>query len=231
MIRKLFFLWGAAPDDGDGGDGDGDGDVGDVKPKDDSKPQIRELTDEEMSKMTAQAADKASRKTRRDIASDMGFDSMKDLQEFVGTKKEADDAALDEQTKAVQDAERTKKEYEAGLSDLSGKRLGLEISQAVIDAGVADKAKARRVAALVRDDLDTESLEDEGTWEQSITVALQSVKDDMPEFFVKTGFGGGDGGAHGDSDDKLTDEEEEAVKLKAIRDEFESKGLIYNPIE
>ena len=226
MIRKLFFLWGATPD----GEEEG-GEVEGGETPEPTTPSVREMTDEEMSKMTAQAADKASRKTRRDIASDMGFDSMKDLQEFVGSKKEADDEALSEQAKAVQDAERTKKEYEAGLSDLSGKRLGLEISQAVIDAGVADKAKARRVAALVRDDLDTESLEDEGTWEQSITVALQSVKDDMPEFFVKAGFGGGDGGAHGDSEDELTDEQKEAAATKKIRDEYEAKGLIYHPIE
>ena len=225
MIRKLFYLYGAAEDGEEGSD---DGDAGDGESKEETTPSTREMTDEAMSKMTAQAADKASRKTRRDIASDMGFDSMKDLQEFVGSKKEADDEALSEQAKAVQDAERTKKEYEAGLSDLSTKRLGLEISQAVIDSGVADKAKARRVAALVRDDLDPESLEDEGTWEQSIIVALQSVKDDMPEFFVKTGFGGGDGGAHGESEDELTDEQKEAAKAKELRDEFESKGLIYH---
>ena len=224
MIRKLFFLWGAAEDD----DGTDDGGTDDGKTTEESIPSTRELTDEEMSKMTAQAADKASRKTRRDIASDMGFDSMKDLQEFVGSKKEADDAALDEQAKAVQDAERSKKEYEAQLSDLSTQRLGLQISQAVISAGVADQAKARRVAALVRDDLDPESMEDPEVWEASITEALRSVQDDMPELFIKAGSGSGDGGAHGDA---VTPEDEEAAKLKAIREDFESKGLIYNPIE
>jgi len=225
MIRKLFFLWGAAPDGEEGGEG---GEVEGGKPIEEAPPSKRELTDEEMSKMTAQAADKASRKTRRDIASDMGFDSMKDLQEFVGSKKEADDAALDEQTKALQDAERTKKEYEAQLSDLSGQRLTLDISQAVISSGVVDKAKAKRVAALVRDDLDPESIEDEGSWEAAITVALQSVKDDMPELFVASGSGSGDGGAHGDAP-TLTDEEKEAARQKQLKDEYEKQGLIYHP--
>ena len=224
MIRKLFFLWGAAEDGEEGGEGEVEG----GKTEETTPPPTRELTDEEMSKMTAQAADKASRKTRRDIASDMGFDSMKDLQEFVGSKKEADDAALDEQAKAVQDAERSKKEYEAQLSDLSGQRLNLQISQAVITAGVADQAKARRVAALVRDDLDAESMEDPDVWEASITEALRSVQDDMPELFIKAGVGSGDGGAHGDA---VKPEDEEAARLKAIREDFESKGLIYNPIE
>jgi len=224
MIRKLFFLWGATEDEGD----EGAGEAGNGETTEPTTPSTRELTDEEMSKMTAQAADKASRKTRRDIASDMGFDSMKDLQEFVGSKKEADDAALDEQSKALQDAERTKKEYEAQLSDLSGQRLALQISQAVITAGVADQAKARRVAALVRDDLDSESIEDEEVWEASITEALRSVQDDMPELFIKAGVGSGDGGAHGDA---VKPEDEEAARDKAIRDEFEAKGLIYHPIE
>ncbi len=231
MIRKLFFLYGATPDDGDGGDGDGDGGAGDGTPEDDPKPKIRELTDDEMTRMTAQAADKASRKTKKEIASTLGFDSMKDLNEFVESRKEADDAALDEQTKAIQDAERKGKEADARMSDLSDKSLLLDISQQVLNAGVADPAKARRVAALVRDDLDSESLEDEGTWEQSITVALQSVKDDMPELFVKAGFGGGDGGAHGESEDEQTDEQKEAAATKKIRDEYEAKGLIYHPIE
>jgi len=225
MIRKLFFLWGAAEDGEEGSD---DGGAGDGETTEEAKSPTRELTDEEMSKMTAQAADKASRKTRRDIASDMGFDSMKDLQEFVGSKKEADDAALDEQSKALQEAERSKKEYEAQLSDLSDQRLSLQISQAVITAGVADQAKARRVAALVRDDLEAESIEDSETWEASITEALRSVQDDMPELFIKAGVGSGDGGAHGDA---VKPEDEAAAKEKAIRDEFEAKGLIYHPIE
>ena len=224
MIRKLFFLWGAAEDDGDSDSDDG----GDTKVIEETPPSTRELTDEEMSAMTAQAADKASRKTRRDIASDLGFESMKDLKTFVDSQKEATDSALDEQTKAVQEAERSKKEYDALKSELSGERLSLQISQQVITAGVGDPVKARRIAALVLDDLDPESLEDEETWEESITVALQSVKDDMPELFIKPGVGSGDGGAHGDSTTELTDEEKEAAKAKELRDEFEAKGLIYH---
>jgi hypothetical protein len=159
----------------------------------------------------------------------MGFDSMKDLQSFVDTRKEAETDALDEQTKALQDAERSKKEYEAQLSDLSGERLKLKISQQVITAGVADEAKARRIAALVRDDLDSEVLDDTDNWDQAITDALQSVQDDMPELFIKAGVGSGDGGAHGDSDKKLTDEEKAAASEKVLIDEYEAKGLIHHP--
>lgn len=219
MIRKLFFLWGAAEDE------DGDDDSSKT-PAEESPPSTRELTKEEMSAMTAQAADKASRKTRREIAADLGFDSMKELKVFVDSQKEAAQSALDEQTVALQEAERTKKEYEAAMSSLASQRLSLLISQQVVAAGVADSVKTKRIAALIRDDLDPDVLEDEEAWEASVTDALQSVQDDMPELFAKAGgVGSGDGGAHGKSTE---DKDPAAEKRKQLRDEFEKKGLIYH---
>lgn len=215
MIRKLFLLWGAEDDGSD------DDDTG--KPdSSDSAPSTREVTEKDLEDMMARAADKAARKARREIASDLGFESIGSLKDFVGSKKQAEDDAQDEQTKALQEAERTKKEFEAAMADLVDQRLSLQVSQAVMTAGVSDPAKAKRIAALVRDDLD-DDLSDEETWDGSITEALQSVQADMPELFAKPPVGSGDGGAHGDS---TKDDDPEAAREKQLVDEYASKGFI-----
>jgi len=222
MIRKLFLLWGADDEGSDDGD-----DGGDPTGTPDPTPEVREITQGELDKMAARAADKASRKARRDIASDMGFENLGNLKEFVEGKKAADDAATDEQTKVLQEAERSKKENEAATSALAEKSLALTISMQVVAAGVADQKKVQRIAALVRDDLDSEVLSDEEDWDEVVGSALQELQTDMPELFVKSGVGSGDGGAHGDS---VTDEDKDAARQKELREEYEKQGLLYHPL-
>lgn len=224
MIRKLFLLWGADDD----GDGDGDGD-GEPTSTPESKPEVREISQDELDKMTARAADKAVRKARREMASEMGFDNLGGLKEFVEGKQAADEAATDEQTKVLQEAERSKKENQAATSALAEKSLGLTISMQVVAAGVADQKKVQRIAALVREDLDSDLLNDEDGWIEAVASALHELQDDMPELFIRAGTGSGDGGAHGESTTELTEEEKVAASEKVLRDEYESKGLIYHP--
>ena len=224
MIRRLFLLWGADDD----GDGDGDG-GGDPTPTPDPKPEVREISQSELDKMTARAADKAVRKARREMASDMGFENLGNLKEFVEGKQAADEAATDEQTKALQEAERSKKESEAATSALAEKSLNLTISMQVVAAGVADEKKVQRIAALVREDLDSDLLSDEDGWDEAVGSALHDLQEDMPELFIKAGVGSGDGGAHGKSTEVLTEEEKVAASEKVLRDEYEAKGLVFHP--
>jgi hypothetical protein len=171
------------------------------------------------------AADKSKRKALRDLASETGFDNMTDLKEFIDSKKKAEDDALDEQTKALQEAERVKKEYEAQMSDLADERLALRISQAVLAAGVSDPKRSDRISALVRLDLEPDLSEDD--WNEAITDSLQSVTEDMPELFKgPAGMGSGDGGSKGKS--KEDGDEQEAFE-KQLREEALARGLVQFP--
>lgn len=215
MIRKLFPLWGAEGDDDDP-------EVEETSTTDES----RSITTSELEQMTARAADKASRKARREIASDLGFDSLVELKEYVSTVKKAEVEAQDEQTKALQEAERSRKEFEAKMADLTEQRLNLLITQKVVGAGVGDPKRSSRIAALVRDDLDPEVFVEEDAWDEAVTAALQAVKADMPELFAKSGVGSGDGGAHGKSTDET---DESAEKEKQLTTHYLNRGMVEYP--
>lgn len=223
MIRKLFLLWGAEDDEDGSTDDGGSG----ASSSDDQKSETRTISTDELEAMTARAADRATRKAKKELASSLGFESLNDLNEFVSTKKEADEAAQDEQTKALQEAERARKEYEAKVSSLADERLSVAIDRAVVGAGIGEPKRASRIAALVRDDLETDILEDEDGWEEAITAALQAVKGDMPELFAKAaGFGSGDGGSKG----KSSEDDDGADKEKQLVGHYQKKGMIeYNP--
>jgi hypothetical protein len=224
MIRKLFLLWGSEGEGEEGAEG-AEGQTEESGSKE--SEETRTITNKDLEAMTARAADKATRKAKKDLVSTLGFDNTASLQEFIETQKAAQDAATDEQTKALQEAERSKKEYDAGMSDLAEQRLQLSISQAVVGAGLADPKKVQRVAALVRDDLDEDIL-DEEDWSGAVADALKELQGDMPELFVKSGFGSGDGGSQGGS--TQTDEEKAAAKDKEMIESYEKQGLVYHPL-
>lgn len=224
MIRNLFLLWGSEGDDDEGAEG-AEGQTEESGSEGDD--ETRTITTKDLEAMTARAADKATRKAKRELASTLGFDNAAGLQEFVETQKAAQDEATDEQTKVLQEAERSKKEYEAGKSDLSEQKLQLSISMAVVSAGLSDPKKVQRVAALVRDDLDEDVL-DEDDWSGAVAEALKELQGDMPELFVKSGHGSGDGGAQGGS--TQTDEEKAAAEEKQLIESYEKQGLVYHPL-
>lgn len=221
MIRKLFLIWGA--EDGDD-EGNGDDQSG-IPGSGQEAPETRVITTDELEAMTARSADRATRKAKKELASSLGFESLTELNEYVSAQKKAEEAAQDEQTKALQEAERAKKEYEAQISNLADQRLALSIDRAVIGAGIGDPKRAARIAALVRDDLESDVLEDEEGWEEAITAALQAVKADMPEMFAKSGFGSGDGGSKG----KSTDDDDGAEKEKQLVGHYQQKGMVEYP--
>ena len=217
MIR---ILWGRE-DDSDQGKSEDD------KSEDDpivEEPSTRNMTADEIEKMTARSADRASRSAVKNLAKDFGFDGAGEMKDWVKTQREAETDALDDQEKATQDALRSKKECEAQKSDLVSDRLGIAVEKQVLAAQVSEPKKVSRIAALVRMDLDPDILSTEDDWKEAITEALSSVKDDTPELFAASkGFGSGDGGAQGDS---TKDEDKEAAAIKKLEGEFTDRGLI-----
>ena len=217
MIR---ILWGKEDDSDNGKSEDDKSEDGTIV----EEPTTRNMTAEEIEKMTARSADRASRKALKTLAEDFGFEGTGQMKDWVTSQREAETDALDDQEKATQDAERSKKEYDALKSDLTSDRLGIAVEKQVLAAQVSEPKKVSRIAALVRMDLDPDILNSESDWEEAITEALSSVKDDTPELFaVSKGFGSGDGGAQGDS---TKDEDKEAAATKKLEDEFTSRGLI-----
>jgi len=221
MIRKyLFSLWGAEGDDDDDGDGDGGQPI--VVPE----PSTKQLTAEEIEKMTARAADRSARKARKDLAGELGFDDLNAFKDWVQAQQSAEKDAMDEKDRAIQEAKEATAAVEALRNNLASERLDLAIQRQVIGAGVADNKKVQRVAALVRLDLEADLINDEDSWEEAITEALTSVKEDAPELFAGSGpkgFGSGDGGARGPSD---KDDDKEAENRKKLEKEFADRGLI-----
>ena len=129
MIR---ILWGRDDDSDDKGKSEDD------KSKDDPKiveePSTRNMTADEIEKMTARSADRASRKAVKSLAEEFGFEGIGQLKDWVTTQREAETDALDEQEKATQDAVRSKKEYEAQKSDLVSDRLDIAVEKQVLAA-------------------------------------------------------------------------------------------------
>lgn len=231
MIRRwLFPFWGAEEDDDGDEGGEGDGPAGENQPGIDPPPSTRELTAEEIENMTARAADRASRKARKDLAAEFGFESQSDMKDYLRAKTEADKEAMDEKDRAIAEAEEARREAEALRSNLASDRLDTAVLRHVVSAGVSDEKKLSRITALVRLDLDEDVVNDEESWEEAITEALSSVKEDTPELFGGSGakgHGSGDGGARGDS---TTDPDTDAERDKKYTEQFEGKGLVsYDP--
>ncbi len=217
---KVFFLQGAEDEP--------EVDETDETPETEESPETREVTAKELESMTARAAERASRKRQKELASEYGFDSWGKFKEWIETQQQAQQEAQSEQERQLAEAEKTRKDYEAKAAELARKNLELQVQTAVVGAGITDKKRIDRIAALVQMGLDPDILEEEDAWEQAITSALQEVRDDVPELFAKAGGspGSGDGGAHGPS---TPPGNEEAERQKQIEDRYRSRGLVSYP--
>lgn len=221
MIRTLFYFWGAE-DEGDEGE-----ETPEVSPT--AVPTTKEMTAEEIEKMTARAADRAARKARKNLADELGFENLDAMKGFVSERQAADKDAMDEQARAVADAAEAKKEYQTLQANLVSDRLDIAVQRQVLASGITEDKKVSRVAALIRLALEPDVISEEDTWEEVITDALSSVQEDVPELFGSqgSGFGSGDGGARGASDKP---EDLEAARRERLEKQFASKGLIqYDP--
>lgn len=224
MIRKAFWNWMKPLALFGAEDEPETEEAGSEEEESEESTETRQVTAKELETMTARAADKASRKSKRDLAVEYGFENFGAFKEFIDSSKQAQESAQTEQERKLAEAEKSQKDYEAKARDLARKELNLQVSTAVVGAGVSDKKRIDRIAALVQMGLDPEILEDEDAWDEAITASLQEVKTDMPELFSKAGSAGsGDGGARGGSAPK-TDEEAEAQK--ALQDKYLKRGLV-----
>ncbi len=227
MIRRLFLLWGAEGDEG--GEEAGEESGSEQEPNPTATPTTRELTAEEIENMTARAADRSARKTKKDLAKEYGFDNVSSFEEWVKSQREAEREAMDEKDRAVAEAEQARQQAEALRNNLASERLDLAIERQVVATGITDTKKLQRVAALVRLDLDSDIINEEDVWDESITAALSAVKEDTPELFGATGsnFGSGDGGARGKP---TPDDDPEAEQRKKFEKQFADKGMVtYDP--
>lgn len=218
MIRKYLFPFWGAEEEGE--------EEEEATPPTPPEPPTRELTAEEIEKMTARAADRSARKARKDLATELGFEDYSKFQTWVKAQRDAEKEALDDKDRAIQEAKDAKAAAEALLNNLASERLDLAIQRQVLGAGVSDAKKVQRVAALVRLDLDADLINDEEAWEEAVTEALTSVKEDAPELFGvpgPQGHGSGDGGARGRS---TSEPDTEAERIKKLEKEFADRGLI-----
>lgn len=218
MIRKYLFPFWGAEDEGDDPEGD---------PPETQPSPTRQLSGEEIEKMTARAADRSARKARKDLAEELGFEDLNSFKGWVEAQRTAEKEAMDERSRAIQEAQEAKAQAEALRNNLASERLDLAVRRFVVGAGITEDKKMQRVAALVRLDLDPDLVNDEGGWDEAIAEALTSVKEDAPELFAgsgPSGFGSGDGGARGSS--KPPEPDKEAETRKKLEREFADRGLI-----
>lgn len=219
MTYRLLRLFGA---DGEGDEGEEP--EGDSSGSDDgSGDNTRSLTTDELEKMTARAADRASRRATKALAEELGFETVGQLKEWASETKEAQEEAKSEDEKAREELARRTAEAEKAQRQLRTQRLSVEIDKAIVRAGVTDEKKLDRLQTLVYAEV-AES-DDEDAWVSEIEEALDGLKTDMPELFSgKKSHGSGDGGSRGPagSDDSDESEEEE----EAWRDEYARKGMI-----
>ena len=218
MIRKYLFPFWGAEEEGEGEE--------EETPEIVETPSTKELTAEEIEKMTARAADRSARKARKGLAEELGFEDLNTFKDWVQAQQAAEKEAMNEKDRAIQEAKEAKAAAEALQNNLASERLDLAVQRHVVGAGISESKKIQRVAALVRLDLDADIINDEDAWDEAITEALTSVKEDAPELFAEAGskgFGSGDGGARGRSD---KEEDKEAENRKKLEKEFAERGLI-----
>ena len=184
------------------------------------EPETRTLTAAELESVAARAAGRGSRKATKELAKELGFDSVAAMKDFVGAQKKAQDEAKSDDEKAK---EETATEA-AGLAEdralVRTERLDLAIQRAIVATGISEQKKLDRIAALIRDELDPDLEPDD--WDEGVKVAIETLKEEWPELFTpaKTDHGSGDGGAGGSSTKDETEEEE-----KRWSKEYAAKGL------
>ena len=231
LIGRAPWLWGAE-DGGEGTEGS-EGDAGKAGTSNGGEggsggeaKGSRTLTDDELEKITARAADRAGRGAMKALAEELGFDSTSKLKEYVTERKKAQEAAKTAEQKAEDARKAATASAETQSAELREDRLMLAIERAVVAEGVGDPKKSKRLAAMLRTELTREDidLDDEGGWTSAIEAAVSTVKTDSPEFFrgAKTDHGGGDVTSGGPS-------KPDAKPGETFAKEYEAKGLVQRP--
>lgn len=218
-MQGYVALWGA--------EGDDDGGETTTATDNSSTSELRTLTSEEIDKMVARAADRGSRKAVKTLASELGFENVGELKDFVSGRMEAEEAEEDEARKAAAAVDKAKADLAKEKADMAAERLRLSIEREVLRSGVTDEKRAARISTLVRADLDPTL--DEEDWAESISDLLGEMKEDTPELFGKAAsHGSGDGGTTGGSD---TSDDSAAQQVKAWEQEMAQKGFVTIPAD
>ncbi len=217
MKNWPFALWG-----GDGSD-DNDEDTDDDE-SDKDEPESLTMTPKELEARIARAASRATRKAKKDVRKGLGFDSQEDLDAYITTTREAQEATQTEADKLKLDTENERTSLASERNAVLEDKVQLSIERKIIYAGVTDEAIVKRIQTLVRaelgKDIDNETMTDD------VADALEAVKGDVPTLFEaskKKNSGSGDGGG---KDTKQTDEQKRNARLKKYEDEYKQKGLV-----
>lgn len=216
MKNWPFALWGGDGSDDEGGDDD--------ESSEEDEPEVLTMTQTELEATINRAASRASRKARKDVRKSLGFESQEELDAFVTTTREAEDANKDEADKLKLENETARASLVSDRRTFREESVALAIERSIIMSGVTDEAKVKRIRTLVRselgDDIDSETLADE------VTDALDAVKTDIPSMFESTSKGSGGSGDGGAKNKVETDDEKRDVRLKQYADEYAAKGAV-----
>jgi hypothetical protein len=220
MKNWPFALWG-----GDGSDDES----GDDSREDSSEeePTTITMSQKELESSIARAASRASRKATKELRESLGFSSQDELNAFVNSTREAQEAEKSEAEKAQAKLDEDRKALESQNSAVQNERIDLKVDRAIVMAGITDEAKVKRIRTLVRTELDEGNL-DMDALEEEVATAIASVKSDVPSLFSTNAQnpGSGDGGAN---DDPPSEAKKAAERDKKLADEYARRGLISTP--
>lgn len=146
----------------------------------------------------AKASERGKRSASKQIASDLGFDSVAAMKEWAVTVKQQEEEAMSEQEKALEQARKSAEEAAAVKAAATSERQDLRLERAILRKGVSDPKRSERIKTLVRAELSADLDTDE--WESAVNEAIAVVETDLPELFTVTTKGSGDGGGKGPSE-------------------------------
>ena len=217
-MRRFIDLYGAEEEEGSNDEAEVEEET------EEETPEPRTVTASELETIAARAAGRGSRKATKDLAKELGFESVAAMKDFVAEQKKARDEARSEDEKVREAAAQAAKEAAEERNRLRTERLQLAIQRGIVATGITDERKLNRITALVREDLDPEL--DEEEWSEGVSEAIGAIRKDMPELFTppKTIPGSGDGGARGSSTRDETKTKEEQWEA-----EFRRKGMVPFP--
>ena len=184
-------------------------------------PASRTVSQDDLEKMVARAADRASRSATKALASEFGFDKVSDLKSWVSAQREAEAEAQSESERAAAKLAEDQAKITAAGNALTRDRLAVKIERAVVRSGVTDDKKLDRLQTLVLAEID--DVEAEDSWGDQIAAAVEGLQSDMPELFASAGsHGSGDGGARGGSEPPEPDDE--AQQEQSWKEEYAGRG-------
>lgn len=171
---------------------------------------VRQVTADELEAIAAKASNRASRAANKQLAEELGFESIGAMKEWVATYREEQNKQKSEAERQLEEAIRVKTEAESMKSQLRTERLDVAVRRALVNSNISSK-RLEKAVILVNSELSQDDLEDDENWTNAITAAVTAVKNDMPELWGTKSFGSGDGGTQGGSTKDAEAEQTERI--------------------